>query len=96
MNELNINEEIIGDKLSKQPTFKIGAHISMPDLVQAVEAAHNIGANILMVYTGSPKNVSRKPIEVFKINEGQDLMSKFGITDVVVHAPYTKSKLKDR
>lgn len=88
MNELNRIEEIIGEHLSKQPTFKIGAHISMSDLVQAVEAAHNIGANILMVYTGSPKNVSRKPIEVFKVSEGQDLMSKFGITDVVVHAPY--------
>lgn len=69
-------------------TFKIGAYVPMPDLVQAVSTAHSIGANILMSYTGSPKNAARKSIDTFKIAEGWALMAELGITDLVIHAPY--------
>ncbi|MDQ0208340.1 deoxyribonuclease-4 [Alkalicoccobacillus murimartini] len=48
------------------------------------------GANTMMVYTGSPQNSRRKPIEEFRVNEATALLETKDIKpdDVVVHAPY--------
>ena len=67
----------------------IGSHVSIAGgLLGAAEEAHSYGANTFMVYTGAPQNTVRKPLSDLKIPEGKNYMSKNGISDIVVHAPY--------
>lgn len=71
--------------------LKIGSHVSMAGTKMyagAAEDAHSYGETTFMVYTGAPQNTRRKPIEDLKIAEGQALIEKYGMSDIVVHAPY--------
>src|SRR5690606_10560521 len=45
-------------------------------------------ANTFMIYTGAPQNTRRKPIEELNIEAGKLHMAEYGMTDIVVHAPY--------
>lgn len=54
----------------------------------AAEDAHSYGETTFMVYTGAPQNTRRKPVEELNIEEGQALIEKYGMSDIVVHAPY--------
>ena len=69
----------------------LGSHVSMSGkemmLLSAKEAA-SYKANTMMVYTGAPQNIRRKPIEELMISQGQAFMLANGIEEVVVHAPY--------
>lgn len=68
----------------------MGSHVSFSGkgLLNAAGEAVSYGANTCMIYTGAPQNTRRKPIEEQFISEGQAVMEKEGISDIVVHAPY--------
>ncbi|NEU30704.1 deoxyribonuclease IV [bacterium LRH843] len=71
--------------------LKLGSHVSMNGkkmLLGASEEAASYGANTFMIYTGAPQNTRRKPIEELNIEVGTEHMKEFGMTDIVVHAPY--------
>ena len=70
--------------------MKIGSHVSFSKkgLLNAVEEAISYGSTSFMVYTGAPQNTRRKPMEEQYVEEGLALMQKYGIDDIVVHAPY--------
>ncbi|MCL1948546.1 MAG: deoxyribonuclease IV [Turicibacter sp.] len=71
--------------------MKLGSHVGMSGkkmLLGAAEEAHSYGANTMMIYTGAPQNTRRKPIEELNIEAGTEALKKYGISDIVVHAPY--------
>jgi deoxyribonuclease-4 len=70
--------------------IRIGSHVSSADtgLLYAAEEAASYGSGTFMLYTGAPQNTRRKPIESFHAEEGQALMAKHGMENIVVHAPY--------
>ncbi|MDF2821855.1 MAG: apurinic endonuclease Apn1 [Clostridiales bacterium] len=69
--------------------LKIGSHVSISNgLLGAAKEAQSYGANTFMLYTGAPQNTIRKPIDALKLVEGKEFMSKNGLIDFVVHAPY--------
>ncbi|GAB3050990.1 deoxyribonuclease IV [Virgibacillus ainsalahensis] len=71
--------------------LKIGSHVSMKGkkmLLGSSEEAVSYGENTFMIYTGAPQNTRRKPIEELNITDGREHMTKNGIDDIVVHAPY--------
>ena len=41
-----------------------------------------------MIYTGAPQNTRRKSIEDLNIEKGHEAMDKYGLSNLVVHAPY--------
>ncbi|MGV3041460.1 deoxyribonuclease IV [Staphylococcus rostri] len=69
----------------------IGSHVSMSGkkmLQGSAEEAHGYGASTFMIYTGAPQNTRRKPIEELNIEAGQAAMKDYGLSNIVVHAPY--------
>src|SRR5690625_4377707 len=52
------------------------------------EEAASDGTNKFMIYNGAPQNTRRKPIEELNIEAGQEHMKEYGMSDIVVHAPY--------
>lgn len=69
----------------------IGSHVSMSGkkmLQGSAEEAHKYGASTFMIYTGAPQNTRRKPIEELNIEVGQQTMANYGLSNIVVHAPY--------
>lgn len=70
--------------------LKIGSHVSFSGtgLQNAAEEAVGYGSSTFMIYTGAPQNTRRKPIEEQFVPEGQAIMEKHGISEIVVHAPY--------
>ncbi len=69
----------------------LGSHVSMNGkkmLVGSAEEAHKFGESTFMIYTGAPQNTRRKPIEELNIEQGQELMQTYGLSNIVVHAPY--------
>lgn len=57
-------------------------------LLRASREAASYGANTFLIYTGAPHNTLRKPIEALRIEEGHDHMREYGISNIVVHAPF--------
>ncbi|WP_053983269.1 deoxyribonuclease IV [Niameybacter massiliensis] len=69
--------------------LKIGSHVSMSGgLLGAAKEAYSYGANTFMIYTGAPQNTKRSPLEKLKIKEGKAFMEAYGLSDIVIHAPY--------
>ena len=69
--------------------LKIGSHVSMSGgLIAAAKEAYSYGANTFMIYTGAPQNTKRSPLDKLKIPEGQAYMKAYGLSDIVIHAPY--------
>ena len=69
----------------------IGSHVSMSGkkmLLASAEEAHKYGASTFMIYTGAPQNTRRKAIEELNIEAGQKAMKDYGLSKIVVHAPY--------
>ena len=69
----------------------IGSHVSMSGkkmLLASAEEAHQYGASTFMIYTGAPQNTRRKAIEDLNIEAGQAAMKEYGLSNIVVHAPY--------
>ncbi|WP_239761998.1 MULTISPECIES: deoxyribonuclease IV [unclassified Mammaliicoccus] len=69
----------------------IGSHVSMSGkkmLLQAAEEAASYNASTFMIYTGAPQNTRRKKIEGLNIENGKAAMKEYGLSNIVVHAPY--------
>lgn len=69
----------------------IGSHVSMSGkkmLLQAAEEAASYNASTFMIYTGAPQNIRRKKIEDLNIENGKAAMKEYGLSNIVVHAPY--------
>ncbi|WP_204200949.1 deoxyribonuclease IV [Mammaliicoccus sciuri] len=69
----------------------IGSHVSMSGkkmLLQAAEEAASYNASTFMIYTGAPQNTRRKKIEDLNIENGKTAMKEYGLSNIVVHAPY--------
>ena len=69
----------------------LGSHVSMNGkkmLAGSAVEAHKFGESTFMIYTGAPQNTRRKPIEELNIDQGQELMQTYGLSNIVVHAPY--------
>lgn len=71
--------------------IKLGCHVGMAGkemfLASAKEAA-SYGANVFMLYTGTPQNTRRKDISELNIEAGWEYARQHGIEEIVVHAPY--------
>ncbi|MCM3318514.1 deoxyribonuclease IV [Staphylococcus warneri] len=69
----------------------LGSHVSMSGkkmLEGSAEEAHKFGESTFMIYTGAPQNTRRKSIEDLNITKGHETMEKYGLSNIVVHAPY--------
>ena len=69
----------------------LGSHVSMSGkkmLQGAAEQAHEYGETTFMIYTGAPQNTRRKAIEDLNIEKGHEAMKEYGLSNIVVHAPY--------
>ncbi|MBF7017007.1 deoxyribonuclease IV [Staphylococcus durrellii] len=69
----------------------LGSHVSMSGkkmLEGSAEEAHKFGESTFMIYTGAPQNTRRKPIEDLNITKGHEAMENYGLSNIVVHAPY--------
>ncbi|EKU49896.1 deoxyribonuclease IV [Staphylococcus massiliensis] len=69
----------------------IGSHVSMNGkkmLQGSAEEAHKYDASTFMIYTGAPQNTRRKSIEDLNIEAGKKAMEEYGLSNLVVHAPY--------
>lgn len=69
----------------------LGSHVSMSGskmLLESSEIAASYGANTFMIYTGAPQNTRRKKIEDLNIEAGLEHMKEYGMSNIVVHAPY--------
>ncbi|QLK86062.1 deoxyribonuclease IV [Staphylococcus sp. 17KM0847] len=69
----------------------IGSHVSMSGkkmLQGSAEEAHGYNASTFMIYTGAPQNTRRKPIDELNIDAGHQAMETYGLSNIVVHAPY--------
>lgn len=71
----------------------IGSHVSMsaPEFVLgSIKEALSYEANALMLYTGTPQNTRRQPLDKMCIDEAKDLLKESGIPlgNLIIHAPY--------
>lgn len=69
----------------------IGSHVSMNGkkmLQGSAEEAHRLNVKTFMIYTGAPQNTRRKAIEDLNIEAGHEAMKEYGLSNIVVHAPY--------
>ena len=69
----------------------IGSHVSMSGkkmLEGSAEEAHQFGESTFMIYTGAPQNTRRKNINDLNIEKGHKVMEQYGLSNIVVHAPY--------
>lgn len=69
----------------------IGSHVSMNGkkmLQGSAEEAHRLNEKTFMIYTGAPQNTRRKAIEDLNIEAGHEAMKEYGLSNIVVHAPY--------
>ncbi|SUK94675.1 endonuclease IV [Staphylococcus aureus] len=69
----------------------LGSHVSMSGkkmLEGSAIEAHEYGETTFMIYTGAPQNTRRKSIEDLNITKGREVMEKYGLSNIVVHAPY--------
>ena len=68
----------------------LGSHVSMSgkNVRGSAEEAHKFGESTFMIYTGAPQNTRRKSIEDLNITKGHEAMEKYGLSNIVVHAPY--------
>ena len=57
-------------------------------LAGSAEEAHKFGESTFMIYTGAPQNTRRKAIEDLNIEKGHVLMESYGLSNIIVHAPY--------
>lgn len=54
----------------------------------SAEEAHQFGESTFMIYTGAPQNTRRKSINDLNIEKGHKVMEQYGLSNIVVHAPY--------
>jgi deoxyribonuclease-4 len=68
---------------------RIGAHLSTVGGVdKAVERAHDIGANTVQVFSGSPRMWRRTPLEKIDAEAVKKAQEKYDVTPIFTHALY--------
>lgn len=69
--------------------MKLGAHLSIVGgISKAVEAAREIGANTLQIFSGSPRGWQTKEIEKLEIKKFRELAKKHKVSPIFIHAKY--------
>lgn len=71
--------------------MKLGSHVGMSGkemLLGSAKEAVSYGADTFMFYTGAPQNTRRKAISELNIDAAWEYLSRHGIEEIVVHAPY--------
>lgn len=71
--------------------MKLGSHVGMSGkemLLGSAKEAVSYGADTFMFYTGAPQNTRRKAISELNIGAAWEYLSRHGIEEIVVHAPY--------
>lgn len=75
---------------------RIGAHLSTVGGVdKAVERAHEIGANTLQVFSGSPRMWFRTPLERIDAKKVKAAQEKYDVTPIFTHALYLVNLASD-
>ncbi|HCR81028.1 MAG: putative endonuclease 4 [Candidatus Pacebacteria bacterium GW2011_GWB1_47_8] len=75
---------------------RIGAHLSTVGGVdKAVERAHEIGANTLQVFSGSPRMWFRTPLERIDAKQVKAAQEKYDVTPIFTHALYLVNLASD-
>lgn len=75
---------------------RIGAHLSTSGGVdQAVERAHEIGANALQVFSGSPRMWRRTSLEKIESEKIWSNQEKYDVTPIFTHALYLVNLASD-
>lgn len=75
---------------------RIGAHLSTVGGVdKAVERAHAIGANTLQVFSGSPRQWQRTPLEKIDATKVRAAREKLDVTPIFTHALYLVNLASD-
>ena len=75
---------------------RIGAHLSTVGGVdKAVERAHEIGANELQVFSGSPRMWQRTPLERIDTKKVKEAQEKYDVAPVFTHALYLVNLASD-
>lgn len=71
--------------------MKLGSHVGMSGkemLLGSAKEAVSYGADTFMFYTGAPQNTRRKAVSELNIDAAWEYLSRHGIEEIVVHAPY--------
>lgn len=69
----------------------LGSHVGMSGkemFLGSAKEAVSYGANTLMVYTGAPQNTRRKDTKECNLDAGWDYLTRHGIHQIIIHAPY--------
>ncbi len=75
---------------------RIGAHLSTTGGVdKAVERAHEIGANALQVFSGSPRMWRRTALDKINANKVWSNQAKYDVTPIFTHALYLVNLASD-
>ena len=75
---------------------RIGAHLSISGGVEkAVERAHEIGANTLQVFSGSPRMWRRTALEKIDAELVKQTQKKLNVTPIFTHALYLTNLASD-
>jgi deoxyribonuclease-4 len=77
-------------------TRRIGAHLSTAGGVdKAIERAHAIGANVLQVFSGSPRQWQRTPLDRIDAKKVQVAQEKLDVTPIFTHVLYLVNLASD-
>ncbi|MGL5245964.1 MAG: deoxyribonuclease IV [Mycoplasmoidaceae bacterium] len=71
----------------------IGSHVAFKAkdyFIGSVKESLSYGSNCMMIYTGAPQNMIRKPIDLENTKIAHELLKKNAIAleNIIVHAPY--------
>jgi deoxyribonuclease-4 len=76
---------------STRPTtpLRLGVHVSIAGkLSESVERAHELGCNVMQIFSRSPRMWSAKALDPDEISRFRELREKFDIRPAVIHASY--------
>jgi deoxyribonuclease-4 len=78
-------------------TRRIGAHLSTAGGIDlAVQHAHDIGANCLQVFSGSPRMWRRTPLDKIDTQKIWSKQAECGVTPIFTHALYLVNLASDK
>ncbi len=76
---------------------RIGAHVSAAGgLHKAIDRAHDIGANAVQIFSGSPRVWKRKPLEDFDTVKLFAKQTQYDVTPIFTHSLYLVNLASDK
>jgi deoxyribonuclease-4 len=83
--------------MTQLQTRRIGAHLSTAGGIDlAVQHAHDIGANCLQVFSGSPRMWRRTPLDKIDAPKIWAKQTECGVTPIFTHALYLVNLVSDK